>query len=90
MKQLNQQDITLILNQLKQVQHELIELKRSTKLDLLTMEEICEMTKFSRKHIYFMMNEGRFPRQIKIGGSSRWKRTDYESWLEAQVAQTAA
>ncbi|HEY9016794.1 helix-turn-helix transcriptional regulator [Thiomicrospira sp.] len=90
MKQLNQQDITLILNQLKQVQQELIELKRSTRLDLLTMEEICEMTKFSRKHIYFMMNEGRFPRQIKIGGSSRWKRTDYESWLEAQVAQTAA
>lgn len=90
MKQLTNPDITLILNEIKNMQDELIELKHSVKLELLTIEEICEMTKFSRKHIYCMMNEGRFPRQIKIGGSSRWKRTDYESWLDEQISQSAA
>lgn len=76
---------TQILNELKAVKSELHQLKRSANLELLTIDEICEMLKISRKHIYAMIKTSGLPSQIKIGSSSRWKKVEIETWVNQQI-----
>ena len=39
---------------------------------------------FSSKHIYHLIDIGHFPKPIKIGRASLWRRSDIESWIEKQ------
>lgn len=41
------------------------------------------ITGFSAKHIYHLINEGKFPAPIKIGRASLWRLSDVNSWLES-------
>ena len=41
------------------------------------------ITGFSAKHIYHLINVGRFPTPIKIGRASLWRLSDINSWLES-------
>lgn len=50
--------------------------------ELLTVKEVAEKMKCSPKHIYSLIKRGKFPAQVKIGGSSRWKSSDIKSWFE--------
>lgn len=43
----------------------------------------CGITGFSSKHIYHLINEGKFPAPIKIGHASLWRLSDINSWLES-------
>ena len=49
---------------------------------LIRIQDVMEMTTFSRNMIYKLINNGQFPRQSKIGAGSYWKRKEVESWLE--------
>lgn len=40
------------------------------------------ITGFSAKHIYHLINEGRFPAAIKIGRASLWRVSDINEWLD--------
>lgn len=46
------------------------------------------ITGFSAKHIYHLINEGRFPEPIKIGRASLWRVSDINQWLESHASQT--
>lgn len=41
------------------------------------------ITGFSAKHIYHLINEGKFPAPIKIGRASLWRLSDINQWLES-------
>ncbi|MGP9669472.1 MULTISPECIES: helix-turn-helix transcriptional regulator, partial [unclassified Psychrobacter] len=41
------------------------------------------ITGFSAKHVYHLINEGKFPAPIKIGRASLWRLSDVNSWLES-------
>ncbi|WP_201584833.1 helix-turn-helix transcriptional regulator [Psychrobacter sp. HII-4] len=43
------------------------------------------ITGFSAKHIYHLINEGKFPKPIKIGRASLWRLSDINSWLGSHV-----
>ncbi len=41
------------------------------------------ITGFSAKHIYHLINEGKFPRPLKIGRASLWRLSDINRWLDS-------
>lgn len=41
------------------------------------------ITGFSAKHIYHLINEGKFPAPIKIGRASLWRVSDINQWLDS-------
>ncbi|MGB2082003.1 MAG: helix-turn-helix transcriptional regulator [Psychrobacter sp.] len=41
------------------------------------------ITGFSAKHIYHLINEGKFPAPVKIGRASIWRLSDINSWLDS-------
>jgi prophage regulatory protein len=49
---------------------------------LLTIREVTEIVGFKKSTIYKFMNEGKFPKQVKIGKSSRWKMSEIKQWME--------
>ncbi|MGV4200181.1 helix-turn-helix transcriptional regulator [Citrobacter murliniae] len=48
---------------------------------LLSMKDITAHSGLSDKHYYSLITRGLFPRPLKIGRSSRWRKSDYEAWL---------
>lgn len=73
-----------ILSELQSVRADLMQLKQSAHLEMLTVEEVAQVMKVTRKHIYSLIKTADFPKQIKIGSSSRWKKTEVENWLNQQ------
>lgn len=41
------------------------------------------ITGFSAKHIYHLINEGKFPAPVKIGRASIWRLSEINSWLDS-------
>ncbi|NUF50626.1 helix-turn-helix transcriptional regulator [Gilliamella sp. ESL0250] len=60
--------------------------KDNEKLNLLTIKELEDLLKISRRTIdrYCKNPDINFPKKIKIGKNSRFKRTEIEDWLENQ------
>lgn len=49
---------------------------------LLSMKDITAHSNLSDKHFYALIKRGLFPRPLKIGRSSRWRKSEYETWLD--------
>jgi len=50
---------------------------------LLTMHEVCALTRLSRASVYRFIHAGDFPRQVKLGTrASRWRASDLARWME--------
>ena len=47
------------------------------------------ITGFSAKHIYPLINEGKFPAPVKIGRASLWRLSDINAWLASHAATTS-
>ena len=43
------------------------------------------ITGFSAKHIYHLINEGKFPAPVKIGRASLWRLSDINRWLDSHA-----
>ena len=43
------------------------------------------ITGFSAKHIYHLINEGKFPAPVKIGRASLWRLSEINSWLDSHA-----
>ena len=43
------------------------------------------ITGFSAKHIYHLINEGKFPKCVKIGRASLWRLSDVNRWLDSHA-----
>lgn len=48
---------------------------------LLSMKDITAHSHLSDKYFYALIKRGLFPRPMKIGRASRWRKNDYEMWL---------
>lgn len=57
---------------------------------LVDMVFITEFTGLSDKWFYKLISEGKFPKPIKLGRSSRWKKSEVKSWLEEKVGLSRA
>lgn len=43
------------------------------------------ITGFSAKHIYHLINKGKFPAPVKIGRASLWRLSEINKWLESHT-----
>ena len=52
---------------------------------LLRRRQVEEITGMSRSTIYKMMQNGDFPRPVKIGPAAvRWRSSDIRAWVESR------
>ncbi len=58
--------------------------------ELLTVQQVAELTKFSRGRVYRLAARGVLPAPIRIGHRVRWRRSDLLAWLASAPARTAA
>ena len=50
---------------------------------LLRLPEVLRRTGFGRSHIYNLINQGEFPKQIQISsGAVAWLESEFEAWME--------
>ncbi|MYC29322.1 MAG: AlpA family transcriptional regulator [Chloroflexi bacterium] len=50
---------------------------------LLTLKDVMAITQLSKPSLYRQIQEGSFPKPLKIGRrSSRWRASDIDHWLE--------
>lgn len=54
---------------------------------LINMKYLVHHSGLSDKHFYSLIKQGRFPRPIKLGRSSRWRKSEYEKWLADREKQ---
>ena len=52
---------------------------------LMDLKEVCSTVGFKKTVIYKWMNEGEFPKSIKIGRSVRWVSTEVEAWIAEKI-----
>ncbi len=52
---------------------------------LLRRRQVEEITSMSRSSIYRLMQDGEFPRPVKVGPAAvRWRASDIMAWLESR------
>ncbi|MDH0356652.1 AlpA family transcriptional regulator [Morganella sp. GD04133] len=54
------------------------------------MKFITNLTGLSDKWFYKLIQDGEFPKPIKLGRSSRWLKSEVENWLQARIADSRA
>lgn len=54
------------------------------------MRFITELTGQSDKWFYKIIQEGKFPKPVKFGRSSRWLEREVKEWLEERVKKSRA
>lgn len=52
---------------------------------LVNMTFITEFTSLSDKWFYHLISEGKFPKPIKLGRSSRWLHSEVHAWILERV-----
>ncbi|MCS6267046.1 MAG: helix-turn-helix domain-containing protein [Vampirovibrio sp.] len=54
---------------------------------LLTIDELAELLRINRRSVYRLIENHTIDFAIKIGGSWRFKPTDFNAWLERNKPQ---
>ncbi|NLS97973.1 MAG: helix-turn-helix domain-containing protein [Planctomycetaceae bacterium] len=49
---------------------------------LLTPDQAAAYIGMSRRWVYRAASAGEFPRPVKIGSATRWRRSDLDQWVE--------
>ncbi|EBS6881420.1 AlpA family transcriptional regulator [Salmonella enterica] len=55
---------------------------------LVDMKFITTFTGLTDKWFYKLIQDGVFPKPIKLGRSSRWLKSEVENWLQQQIAKS--
>lgn len=48
---------------------------------LLTAEETALLVSVSTRTLWRLLSAGKFPRPVRVGGSTRWRRAEIEQWI---------
>ena len=56
--------------------------------EILTLEEVAAYLKAGKKTVYRVAQQGRIP-GFKLGGTWRFRRTELDRWISAQIAEKA-
>ncbi|HFT1527979.1 TPA: helix-turn-helix transcriptional regulator [Providencia stuartii] len=51
----------------------------------IDMKFITHLTGLTDKWFYKLIQEGEFPKPIKLGRSSRWLKSEVEQWLNERI-----
>ncbi|HFF8522853.1 TPA: helix-turn-helix transcriptional regulator [Providencia rettgeri] len=54
----------------------------------IDMKFITKLTGLTDKWFYKLIQDGEFPKPIKLGRSSRWLRSEIEQWLQNRIAES--
>lgn len=57
---------------------------------LLDLHEVKAFTGLCKATIYQHVHDGRLPKPIKLGKSTRWVESELMAWLEAKKAERGA
>lgn len=49
------------------------------------MAFMTQYTGLTDKWFYKLIQEGKFPRPVKFGRSSRWLKSEVETWIQARI-----
>lgn len=52
------------------------------------MKFITRFTGLTDKWFYKMIQDGEFPKPIKLGRSSRWLQSEVEAWMQARIDES--
>lgn len=53
---------------------------------IIRLPQVIELTTYKRSSIYRLMDEGKFPKPIKIGARAvAWLEEDINQWLESKI-----
>ncbi|EFF0684127.1 TPA: AlpA family transcriptional regulator [Escherichia coli] len=55
---------------------------------LVDMAFITQLTGLTDKWFYKLIQDGIFPKPIKLGRSSRWLQSEVEAWLQQRIADS--
>ncbi|MBI6152217.1 AlpA family phage regulatory protein [Serratia surfactantfaciens] len=55
---------------------------------MVDMVFITEFTGCSDKWFYKLIQDGLFPRPIKLGRSSRWLKSEVEEWVKQRISDS--
>lgn len=56
----------------------------------IDMKFITKLTGLTDKWFYKLIQDGQFPKPIKLGRSSRWLQSDIEQWLQTRINESRA
>ncbi|EBE1550375.1 AlpA family phage regulatory protein [Salmonella enterica] len=56
--------------------------------ELVDMKFITEYSKLTDKWFYKLIKDGKFPKPIKLGRSSRWLRSEVETWFQKRIDES--
>ena len=54
----------------------------------IDMKFITQLTGLSYKWFYKLIQDGLFPKPIKLGRASRWLKSDLEEWLYYRIYES--
>ena len=54
---------------------------KGTGSKLLTSAQVAKKLQVSAKSLYNWMDEGKFPKSVRIGYMHRWRECDIDDWL---------
>lgn len=57
---------------------------------LLPLPEVESRSGFKSSFIYQLIKEGKFPKPVKIGASSRWRESEVQQWIHNQIQGNAS
>ncbi|MDM9284499.1 AlpA family transcriptional regulator [Providencia rettgeri] len=52
------------------------------------MKFIARLTGLTDKWFYKLIQDGEFPKPIKLGRSSRWLRSEVENWMQQRITES--
>lgn len=55
---------------------------------LIDMNFITTYTNMTDKWFYKLIGAGQFPKPIKLGRSSRWRRSEVEAWMQQRITDS--
>jgi predicted DNA-binding transcriptional regulator AlpA len=58
--------------------------------NLITVSALVEMLQRSRASIYRDIKRGTFPKPLKLGSSSRWRRSEIAAYIEGLAENRSA
>ncbi|HAU3280796.1 TPA: AlpA family phage regulatory protein [Salmonella enterica] len=56
--------------------------------ELVDMKFITKYSKLTDKWFYKLIKDGEFPKPIKLGHSSRWLRSEVETWFQKRIDES--
>lgn len=57
---------------------------------LLPLPEVESRSGFKSSFIYQLIKENKFPAPVKIGNASRWRESEVQAWIQAQIESNAS